>query len=56
MKKESAQVLWSQIFNGSVESVHKTDRGGTVARYISTNRLLRSCMENGESRLTFAGR
>lgn len=54
VKEGSNCCLWNLIFYAAVESVDKpgSDRG--IAHYTSTNRLLTSYVEKGESQIKFA--
>lgn len=54
LKKKVAYVLWNPIFNAPVKSIAKLHPDTGVARYMSANRLIRSYLKKGESRLKFA--
>lgn len=43
-----------QIFNAAAEAIDKPERNQTIVSFTSTNQLLKSYMENGDSRIKFA--
>lgn len=56
LQETSTRCLWNIIFNESKTSIDKRDRDWEIARHKSTNHLLTSYMENGESLVKFAKR
>lgn len=54
LKNKSARRFGSLIINAAAESINKPERDQQVVRYASTNQLLTSCSEKGDSRVKFA--
>lgn len=47
LEEEVGWCLWNPISNATVESIHKPDKDGENARYMSIGRLLKSYREKG---------